>query len=70
VNVLGAVLSLAKAVLGLVPLIGAYIFGKRSARLGAAEDQLDDASAAADVRRRVRRSGSALERLRERWSRK
>ena len=69
-NVVTAVLSLAKAIIGLVPLIGAYIFGKRSARLVATEKALANSIEAASVRRRVRATGSAVQRLRERWTRK
>ena len=69
-NAFTAVASLLKAVLGLVPLVGAYVFGSRSAKLAAAERALDEADAARGVRRRVRRSGGALIKLRDKWSRK
>jgi hypothetical protein len=70
VNVLTAVLSFAKAILGLVPLVGAYVFGGRSAKLAAAERALDEADEVRGIRRRVRRTNGAFKRLRERWSRK
>ena len=68
-NVFTAVLSFAKALLGLVPLVGAYIFGGRSAKLSAAERALDEADEARGVRRRVRRRGGAFERLLDKWRR-